>query len=66
MNGVSKEEGARFLLQELRVSTDPVKSVLSFFEEAQRVAILEAAMVLKLGGLPALHRLFAHHGIKYE
>lgn len=63
---VTATEGAKILIERIRTEENEEKRLqetLSFFREAQRVAIHEAAIVLKLSGLPALYRLFAHHGI---
>jgi hypothetical protein len=64
---VTLEEGAAMLVDRIMADSTREKHIqdtVSCFREVQKVAIHEAAICLHLGGLPALSRLFEHHGIR--
>lgn len=64
---VTLEEGAAMLVDRIMADSTRDKHIedtVLCFREVQKVAIHEAAICLHLGGLPALSRLFEHHGIR--
>ncbi len=66
---VTLTECANLLLDRLLAETDREKQladILTTFREVERKAIREAAFVHSLGGVNALIRLYAIHGIDWN